>query len=399
MNDHPIKPESVDVTDWQMPMWDSQGNVIEPEMEPEAASVEENPVEKLKLPTASELQTIRDDAFSEGYDNGYKEGLTNGKKQGHDEAFPLGKEEGFKKGESEGLAKGETAAQKKSDQELQKISDVWQGLMAKLEQSILDSQPDLQKTMVQMMVQICRNVIGEELTLNPEHIGNIVKQALSALPPESHHINVILNQSDVDVLSALPSKPLEDISITASNEVLAGGCKVETKFSYVDFSLTGRFQNQLEQWTKLEPTLSWQELTDLSKTLPNKEDIDIAEPKNPKTDSDQTVSEHEPETEEEINQDASKEELHLNSNNESNNDSITKLTNDLSEDQTNDLPASAYEILNAGIDEKIETKDDLVSTTEYPSINETSEQTVNEPKASSPLTQHREQKDNQNDND
>lgn len=171
----------------------------------------------LKLPTAEEIQQIRESAHKEGYAAGEKAGLAAGKKR--------------------------------IDQEVKRIN----GVLNQLSQP-LAVQPE--KTSVQLTEMLCQMltaILQRELLLDSSGVRGVVQEALAAIDQGAVRVKVRLNPQDLKYWQAQPEAgdealpPLDErVSLVADKKVKAGGCLIETDACQVDGSVENRLNQVLE---------------------------------------------------------------------------------------------------------------------------------------------------------
>ena len=234
-------------------------------------------------PSVQEIQAIRDEAYNEGFQSGYSDGLAQGKQEGKQQGLELGTQEGKEQGVQQGRKEGEEQAKQQAaeryQQELAKATQAWQTAITALQSTIESRDSELQPALVQMVVQICRGVFIKEMQLSPDHIQAIVQTALAAFPQMLNAFN-FLNADDHAELEALTNyQPEQDIQCVVDDSLASGGCIVKSQYSYVDYTMTHRFTQQLQSVIEALPELDWPALTDVSVALNSKEvELEHAQP-------------------------------------------------------------------------------------------------------------------------
>ncbi len=211
---------------WELPVMNEQGETREAE-------------ESVRPPTAAELEAIREAAREEGFQSGYQaghaEGLSQGRREGHAEGYAAGMEQGREEGRAQAYAKHEA--------ELQARLRTLSGLISSLEKPLADQQETLEQTLVQLVLAVCRAVIFRELQLAPEALGQVVHEALAALPADEEW-RVVLHPEDAALLRESGFEPLGQITEDAG--LTRGGCRVQTRNTLVDYTLERRFQKTVQ---------------------------------------------------------------------------------------------------------------------------------------------------------
>lgn len=182
--------------------------------------------------SAEELQAITDAAEKEGYQAGYEKGL--------------------KQGETEGLAKGlEDAKQTVIDQSerLQHIIDV---LLAPLE----SEKDKIESVLVDLVCKLTQTVIERELAIDSRTIEVLIDSVLTQLPQSISNFTLYLNPNDIELVEThLQQKELSVIhemkkqySIVSDENLLPGGCRLESKKTNIDASIETKIKKVLQDF-------------------------------------------------------------------------------------------------------------------------------------------------------
>ncbi len=171
-----------------------------------STSVDSELSQKHNVLTASQLESLQNQAKDEGYQVGYQEGLD----------------------------KGEA----KIKQEIKKIENIFSLLSAPLD--VLDN--TVEEELATLSLLIARQIIRREIKINPDHIVAVVKEAVSALPLASRSIRIVLHPED----SVLIKKNLslnEEVGrwvVVDDPALTRGDCKVSTETSHIDATIEKR---------------------------------------------------------------------------------------------------------------------------------------------------------------
>ena len=217
---------------WELPLLDASGNEIPRE--------EERDVRPL---TAADLSAIREAAreegFREGREAGYQEGLAQGRASGHEEGLQAGLAEGRELGEKQ----GHDEARADIDSKLERLEQV----MADLLLPIQRHEDELETALVNLTTVLARTVVFRELTIDSSQIHKVVRRALAALPSTADNIRIHINPEDCELVREAAARLDTQVSIIEDDDILAGGCKVETRQSLVDFTVEKRFQRTVQK--------------------------------------------------------------------------------------------------------------------------------------------------------
>ncbi|HEV8078322.1 MAG TPA: flagellar assembly protein FliH [Marinobacter sp.] len=237
---------------WELPLLDARGNEVPRE--------EERDIKPL---TAAELQDIHQQAEAEGHGAGLE--------KGHQEGFAKGRGEGFAEGLGagtvEGREQGEHAGREHSKQQMQALEKRLDAVMESLVLPIRQQQSDIEEALVQLATAVAKTVVQRELSLDSSHILQVVRQAMAALPSTTETVRISANPQDIEPLQAslarldAPTKLVEDAAVSP------GGCRVETRYSLVDFTVEKRFQQVVHALVNDAGTAESQESGDDSSDL------------------------------------------------------------------------------------------------------------------------------------
>ncbi len=109
---------------------------------------------------------------------------------------------------------------------------------------------DLQKQILPLALKAAKKIVGEQLSLNPETIVEIVIQTLAPIT-QNHRFTIYVNKADKEVLEAQKPKiksileHVQVLTIQERNDVSQGGCIIETESGIINASIEN-------QWRALE---------------------------------------------------------------------------------------------------------------------------------------------------
>lgn len=240
---HPDEMETeLDVEAYRLPRWDAQGNLIDDRPKPIATITEDVEDVQLQPPTAEEIRQIHDAAYNEGFESGYQQGMKQGQQEGH----KAGHQEGYAAGEEVGRGVGEQAgydaALKTEQARIAESVAPLQDVLTQLQNLLPKQEADLQVGMVALAVRLARNLFDAELALKPDHIQALVHNAVQALPNADERLTIELHPDDLALVETMADSHW---TLQADPELSRGGCRVRSRFSYIDYSLEHRFRQQV----------------------------------------------------------------------------------------------------------------------------------------------------------
>ncbi|MCF4995139.1 flagellar assembly protein FliH [Pseudomonas syringae] len=197
---------------WALPSFDPPKPEPEPEPEPEPPEMEEVPLEEVQPLTLEELESIRQEAYNEGFAVGEKEGF-------HSTTLKVRQE-----------AEVALAA---------KIASLEQ-LMGHLFEPIAEQDTQIEKSLVDLVQHITKQVIKRELAIDSSQIEHVMRDALKLLPLGVDNVRLYVNPQDFEQAKALRERHEETWRIVEDESLLPGGCRVETEHSRIDASIETR---------------------------------------------------------------------------------------------------------------------------------------------------------------
>ena len=198
---------------WLLPDLDSnhvEDVAVEPGPEPEAAeeetvTVEDGPVEEVKPLTLEELEAIRQEAYNED--------------------FTAGERDGFHSGQVRARQEAEVALTAK----LRSLEIVMEQLL----EPIAQQDRELEQALVRLVEHVTKQVIQRELKDDSTQLQRILREALKLLPMGAENI--------------LPDRHDERWKLLEDENLLPGGCRIESENSVIDASIETRLAQALTQ--------------------------------------------------------------------------------------------------------------------------------------------------------
>jgi len=204
---------------WALPSFDPEPPEPEPEPEEVQEEIEEVPLEEVQPLTLEELESIRQEAYNEGFATGEKEGF-------HSTTLKVRQE-------------AEVALSAK----LQALEQ----LMVNLFEPIAEQDTQIEKTLVELVKHITRQVIQRELAMDSTQIEHVMREALKLLPLGVGDVRLYVNPQDFEQVKSLRERHEESWRIVEDEALLPGGCRVETEHSRIDASVETRIAQAMDQ--------------------------------------------------------------------------------------------------------------------------------------------------------
>ncbi len=202
------------------------------------SETEETPVET--VPDAAEIAAQIDAAQAQartaGWAAGHREGFAAGEPVGHAAGHETGLAEGRARGHEEGLQAGRADAQAERER--------LRALLDKSAQQIGAIEEQLGDALIDLALDIARQVVRRELTQNASVVCGVVDEILHTLPAGTPSLKIWLHTSDIALVETHLSAehPLAGWRLFADDTLLPGGCRAETPFGAIDATVQTRWQ-------------------------------------------------------------------------------------------------------------------------------------------------------------
>ena len=203
-----------DFTQWKFGAVDGS-DLIEPEPEPEV----EIPVEVDEAAQQALIQQACDDAYAEGF--------------------------------AQGQAQTALEWQQRMDayiaQQGREMAQRLQGVVQTLDASLIDMQQDMAQQLLELACDIARQVVRQELSVNPSALQPVVREAVGMLVTEGRPALVRLHPDDMEAMAQPLREEMDSPGVQwmADASVPPGGCLVESAGTVVDGSLDKRWQRAI----------------------------------------------------------------------------------------------------------------------------------------------------------
>ncbi|WP_341930556.1 flagellar assembly protein FliH [Methyloversatilis discipulorum] len=210
-------------TAWQMPVFDTPETAAAPapapavdadpapppamaQEEAAAADTDDETAAPFRFPTADDIEKLQQEAHREGYAAGYEEG---------------------------------TARVRMEAMRLHSVVEQLEEALAALDNSIA-------REVLNLGVEIARNVVRQTIRVNPEVVVAVVREAINQLPHQ--HTAIYLNPEDASVVRSHIGDQLTHAGhrIFEDGAIARGGCKVESGGSQIDATVPTRWDRIVE---------------------------------------------------------------------------------------------------------------------------------------------------------
>ncbi|MCA4961733.1 MULTISPECIES: flagellar assembly protein FliH [unclassified Pseudomonas] len=215
-----IRAKDVSTVDiWSLPSFDPYVPAPEPEPVPEPPEMQEVPLDEVQPMTLEELESIRQEAYNEGFATGEREGF-------HSTTLKV-------RQEAEAALSAKVGALEK--------------LMGQLFEPIAEQDTQIEKSLVDLVQHITRQVIQRELAIDSTQLEHVMRDALKLLPLGVGNVRLYINPQDFEQVKALRERHEETWRIVEDDTLLPGGCRVETEHSRIDATVETRLARVMDK--------------------------------------------------------------------------------------------------------------------------------------------------------
>lgn len=139
-------------------------------------------------------------------------------------------------GYAEGLRQGHAQARREIDQ--------FRRLLDALVTDSGSRDQELGQLLVRFALDVAKQVIREELRIDPAHVLAVVREALQCVPHINQPITLSLNPADLAIVNRLIDTDYDasTIRVVEDPAVEQGGCKLRSRSSEVDATVATRWQ-------------------------------------------------------------------------------------------------------------------------------------------------------------
>jgi flagellar assembly protein FliH len=154
---------------------------------------------------------------------------------------------GFGDGERKGHELGEQAGLESAMQKLEPLLTGGRKLIGELGDLHRQACRDVEADLVQLALAVARKIVDREVSLGPEAVTRIIRQALSRVE-HAGRIVIKLNPTDLELLADIKPRLLSGLpeggraAFEADEGIARGGCLIETDVGEVDARIERQFQ-------------------------------------------------------------------------------------------------------------------------------------------------------------
>jgi flagellar assembly protein FliH len=155
--------------------------------------------------------------------------------------------EGFAQGQAQTALEWQRRMDDYIAQQGQEAAQRLQAVLQTLDASLIDMQQQMAQQLLELACDIARQVVRQELSVNPNALQPVVREAVGMLVTEGRPATVRLNPIDMEAMAQPLREELDGPGVqwVADAAVPAGGCLVESAGTVVDGSLDKRWQRAI----------------------------------------------------------------------------------------------------------------------------------------------------------
>lgn len=155
--------------------------------------------------------------------------------------------EGFAQGQAQTALEWQRRMDDYIVQQGQEAAQRLQAVLQTLDASLIDMQQQMAQQLLELACDIARQVVRQELSVNPNALQPVVREAVGMLVTEGRPATVRLNPNDMEAIAQPLRQELDGPGVqwVADAAVPAGGCLVESAGTVVDGSLDKRWQRAI----------------------------------------------------------------------------------------------------------------------------------------------------------
>jgi flagellar assembly protein FliH len=158
-------------------------------------------------------------------------------------AHQTGFEEGYAQGHAQATLEGQRLIQEYIDNQGQNAANHFLSMFKSAQEQVDQSQQAMAKGVLELACELARQVLRRELTVNPNALQPVVREALGMLTVDSKMAAVRMNPVDLDVFAEDLQRefPKLNLTLVPDASVAMGGCLVEAAGTVVDGTVQRRW--------------------------------------------------------------------------------------------------------------------------------------------------------------
>ena len=158
-------------------------------------------------------------------------------------AHETGYAEGFAQGHAQATLEGQRLINEYIATQGQQAAQQFLGLFHSAQEQLEQSQQTLAKGVLELACELARQVLRRELSVNPNALQPVLREALGTLNVDTKLAAVRMNPVDLDVMAQDMAREFPNLNLTLvpDSNITAGGCQVEAAGMVVDGTVERRW--------------------------------------------------------------------------------------------------------------------------------------------------------------
>jgi flagellar assembly protein FliH len=177
-------------------------------------------------------------------------------------AHQVGFAEGYEQGHAHATLEGQRLIQEYIDTQGQAAAHHMLDLFKSAQEQVQRSQQAMAKGVLELACELARQVLRRELTVNPNALQPVVREALGLLTVDAKMAAVRMHPVDLDVFAEDLAREFPNLQLTLVPDasVTAGGCLVEAAGTVIDGTVERRWHKAV---ASLGLESSWEQENDV----------------------------------------------------------------------------------------------------------------------------------------
>lgn len=161
------------------------------------------------------------------------------------------KQEGYAEGFIQGHAQATLESQRQISEFIanqgQEAAQHFGHIFVAAQSQLADAEQVMARGVLELACELARQVLRHELSVNPNALQSVIREALGLLVAENKSALVRLNPLDLEVLEEVLRTEFSNLSLTllADTAVTRGGCLIESAGTVVDGTLEKRWMRTI----------------------------------------------------------------------------------------------------------------------------------------------------------
>jgi flagellar assembly protein FliH len=165
------------------------------------------------------------------------------RQSGYSEGYAKGYTEGFAQGQAQATLEGQRQIQEYIEGQGLEASRAFGNIFEQVQAQLAEQEQVMAKGVLELACELARQVLRRELSVNPNAMLPVMREALGVLAADNKAALVRLHPTDMEVLAPVVQADFAGLALTllADDSVQRGGCLVEAAGTVVDGTVEKRW--------------------------------------------------------------------------------------------------------------------------------------------------------------